>query len=248
MCNKEILSNYSKQVTDAIMGTDFSVLSDIAEALYSVKNTNSVIYTAGNGGSAATASHICNDLLKGCGVCGHTGFKTECLSDSTAVITCLANDFDYESVYSIQLDAKAVKGDLFIVYSGSGNSGNIIKAVNLAKERGLKVIGFTGRDGGKLAPHCDLYIIAPTDNMEQIEDLHMFYTHALSYTLQRKLSEKYTNVKFVKADVDVLSPLAARYGVNSIPNLVLFKNGEKVNQGVGFMPESKVAELIDKAA
>ena len=63
-----------------------------------------------------------------------------------------------------------------------------------------------------------------------------------------KLSEKYTNVKFVKADVDVLSPLAARYGVNSIPNLVLFKNGEKVNQGVGFMPESKVAELIDKAA
>jgi len=193
MCNKEILSNYSKQVTDAILSTDYDVVSDIVEALYAVKDTDSVIYTAGNGGSAATASHICNDLLKGCGVCGHTGFKTECLSDSTAVITCLANDFDYESVYSIQLDAKAVKGDLFIVYSGSGNSGNIIKAVNLAKERGLKVIGFTGRDGGKLAPLCDLCIIAPTDNMEQIEDLHMFYTHALSYTLQRKLSEKYTS-------------------------------------------------------
>ena len=62
-----------------------------------------------------------------------------------------------------------------------------------------------------------------------------------------KLSDKYQNVKFIKVDVDVLSPLAARYGINSIPNLILFKNGEKAGQGVGFMPETKVAELIEKA-
>lgn len=194
MCNKEILTGYSKQVKDAISGTDFNVLSNIVETIYAIKDTDSVIYTAGNGGSAATSSHICNDLLKGCGVCGHTGFKAECLSDSTAVITCLANDFDYESVYSIQLNAKAKKGDILIVYSGSGNSDNIIKAVHLAKEKGLIVIGFSGRNGGKLAPLCDWCIIAPTDNMEQIEDLHMFYTHALSYTLQKKLAKKYSSV------------------------------------------------------
>ena len=130
-------------------------------------------------------------MLKGCGVCGNAGYKAECLADSLAVITCLANDFDYESVFSIQLRAKANKDDILIVYSGSGNSENILKAVELAKDMGLFIIGFTGRDGGKLASMCDISLIAKTDSMEQIEDLHMIYTHAISACLQKKLTEKY---------------------------------------------------------
>ncbi len=185
-----ILNTYSQEVITAIQNTDMTTLAKMAELLFAAKDKDLTIYTVGNGGSAATASHICNDLLKGCGVCGNPGYKAECLCDSTAVLTCLANDFDYESVFSIQLRAKAHAGDILIAYSGSGNSPNILKAVAMAKEKGMTVLGFTGRDGGKLAPMCDLALIAPTDSMEQIEDLHMLYVHVLSHCLQKLLTAK----------------------------------------------------------
>lgn len=185
-----ILNTYSQEVITAIQNTDMTTLAKMAELLFAAKDKDLTIYTVGNGGSAATASHICNDLLKGCGVCGNPGYKAECLCDSTAVLTCLANDFDYESVFSIQLRAKAHAGDILIAYSGSGNSPNILEAVHMAKEKGMTVLGFTGRDGGKLAPMCDLALIAPTDSMEQIEDLHMLYVHVLSHCLQKLLTAK----------------------------------------------------------
>ena len=184
------LNTYSQEVITAIQNTDMTTLAKMAELLFAAKDKDLTIYTVGNGGSAATASHICNDLLKGCGVCGNPGYKAECLCDSTAVLTCLANDFDYESVFSIQLRAKAHAGDILIAYSGSGNSPNILMAVAMAKEKGMTVLGFTGRDGGKLAPMCDLALIAPTDSMEQIEDLHMLYVHVLSHCLQKLLTAK----------------------------------------------------------
>lgn len=185
-----ILNTYSAEVIAAIQQTNMTTLSKMAEILFRAKDQDLTIYTVGNGGSAATASHICNDLLKGCGVCGNPGYKAECLCDSTAVLTCLANDFDYESVFSIQLRTKAHAGDILIAYSGSGNSPNILKAVHMAKEKGMTVLGFTGRNGGKLAPLCDIALIAPTDSMEQIEDLHMLYVHVLSHCLQKLLTEK----------------------------------------------------------
>ena len=186
-----MLEMYTNEVAGCITRTDCDALAEIIQILLKARENNATIYTAGNGGSAATASHICNDLLKGCSVCGHNGFKTECLADSVAVLTCLANDFDYESVFSIQLNTKAKAGDVLIVYSGSGNSGNIIKAVEKAKEKGMAVIGFTGRDGGKLAPLCDVAVIAPSDSMEQIEDLHMLYVHTMSDTIQKILKKRY---------------------------------------------------------
>lgn len=188
---KEMLKAYAKEISEGIMKTDFDSMAKIIDVLLDAKERKATIFTAGNGGSAATASHICNDLLKGCNVCNKNGFITECLADSTAVLTCLANDFDYESVFSIQLETKANKEDILIVYSGSGNSANILKAVKFANENEMTVIGFTGRDGGKLAPMCDITVIAPTDSMEQIEDYHMMYVHSLSDTLQKFLKEKY---------------------------------------------------------
>ena len=192
---KNILQDYAKDVIEGIEKSDFNALGDIVKMFLDAKERDATIFTVGNGGSAATASHICNDLLKGCGVCGHVGFKTECLCDSTAVLSCLANDFDYESVFTVQLKAKAKKGDLLLAYSGSGNSPNVIKVLELAKEMGLITIGFTGRDGGKLAKICDISVIAPNECMEKIEDFHMLYTHALSYSIQKALTEKYSEDK-----------------------------------------------------
>ena len=187
-----IVKNYIEEIGICIAKTEFDKLEKIIDILIEAKDNHATVYTAGNGGSAATASHICNDLLKGCSVCGQNGFKAECLADSLAVVTCLANDFDYDSIFTIQLKTKGKRGDVFIAYSGSGNSENIIKAAVLAKKMVLKVIGFTGRDGGRLVSVCDIAIIAPTDSMEQIEDLHMMYVHTLSDAIQKILSNRYS--------------------------------------------------------
>ena len=191
------LLEYTGDVAARAMRTDFDLLAQIARTLIEAKERGATIYTAGNGGSAATASHICNDLLKGCRVHNREGFKTECLADSCAVMTCLGNDFSYEEIFSIQLRTKAHRGDVLLVYSGSGNSPNIVRLVDTAREMGVVTIGFSGRDGGKLAGRCDLLLIAPTDSMEQIEDLHMLYVHALSSVIQQVLPDRW-GVEYVR--------------------------------------------------
>ncbi len=202
MTNRELLKAYAEDCTERTLKTDFAELGKVVDILIKAKRDGKVIYTAGNGGSLATASHICNDLSKGCRVHNRVGFNAICLGDSTAVITCLSNDFCYEDFYKIQVETKIKKGDVLLVFSGSGNSENIVRAVVSASERGAAVIGFLGRDGGKLAPLCDVSIIAPSDNMEQIEDIHMLYVHSLSYVLQQRLSDEW--------GAEIVSPLYGR--------------------------------------
>jgi len=189
MTNEEILKSYADDCTCRTMKTDFETLGKVVDVLINAKRDNKVIYTAGNGGSLATASHICNDLSKACRVHNRAGFNAICLGDSTAIITCLSNDFCYEDFYKIQVETKIKSGDVFLVFSGSGNSENIVRAVISARERGAIVVGFLGRDGGALKPLCDISIVAPSDNMEQIEDIHMLYVHSISHTLQKRLAD-----------------------------------------------------------
>ena len=185
-------------VTDCavnVQKTDFSILAQIADAIFdaypitddNATNKRKRIFVAGNGGSSATASHMVNDLVKGCRVFDLPGFDAMCLSDSSAVVTCLANDFSYDDIYKIMLETYASAGDLLIVFSGSGNSPNIIKACEYAKKTGMYVIGFGGRDGGKMKPLCDICLIAPTDSMEALEDMHLIYEHALVTVLRGRL-------------------------------------------------------------
>ncbi|MDR2850044.1 MAG: SIS domain-containing protein [Verrucomicrobiota bacterium] len=142
----------------------------------------------GNGGSAATASHVTNDLVKGCRAGDAPGFRAFCLSDSNALVTCLANDFSYEEIYSVLLRTYARAGDVVIAFSGSGNSPNIIHALKTARDMGLTSVGFGGRDGGKMKPLCDLALIAPTDSMELLEDLHLIYFHDLVCAMRPALA------------------------------------------------------------
>lgn len=179
---------YAKEVCEAITASDFALLRRIGEEILSTKDRDCTIFTAGNGGSAATASHMINDLMKGCRVNEREGFRAVCLNDPNAVITCLSNDFSYEEAYEILLRTLSRPGDLLIVFSGSGNSPNILRACALAREKGLRIIGFGGRDGGKMKDICDLCLLAPTYSMEQIEDLHMFYVHALVCHLRERLT------------------------------------------------------------
>lgn len=200
--NAEILRNYTYDCTERLRGTDFETLGRIADVILDTKTSGGRIFTAGNGGSAATASHFCNDLTKGCRVLGRPGFRAECFADSSAVVTCLGNDYGYDDIFAVQLETKAEKNDVLAVFSGSGNSENVVRAAKLARERGITTVGFLGRDGGKLREYCDLYVIAPTDNMEQIEDMHMLYCHAISCLLQQRLPDVW--------DMEILSPCLGR--------------------------------------
>jgi hypothetical protein len=128
-----------------------------------------------------------NDLMKGCRINERTGFRANCLNDPNAVVTCLANDFSYDDVFAIELKTLARRGDVLIVFSGSGNSENILRACQMARAIGMTVIGFGGRDGGKMKALCDICLVAPTHCMEQLEDLHMFYVHALVSFLREGL-------------------------------------------------------------
>lgn len=182
-------NDYLTDTAEIIKKSDMKALSYIANKLIETKQKGGMIFTAGNGGSSATASHMVNDLTKGCRVHGREGFKAMCLSDSSTLVTCLANDFSYEETYQIELKTLGKKGDVLVVYSGSGNSPNVVKAAEYAQEAGICVIGFLGRDGGKMKNLCDLYIIAPTDSMEKLEDAHMAYEHALTVVMVDTLKD-----------------------------------------------------------
>lgn len=181
------LKSYVNDLQEAVGKSDFATLNKIAELILETKKNGARIYSVGNGGSAATASHIANDLVKGCRVGNQAGFEAFSLCDSTPVVTCLANDYSYEEVYSIQLETYGKAGDLLLAFSGSGNSPNIVKAVEAAKKIGMVTIGFLGRNGGKVKGLCDISIIAPTDSMEQIEDIHLSYEHAIVNALGQAL-------------------------------------------------------------
>ena len=190
---KKQLLGYTVDVAQRIITSDFDMLATIVQRIIQAKTDGKTVYTAGNGGSAATASHLCNDLLKGCRVNDRDGVKAVCLADSSAIVTCLANDFSYEDIFSVQLKTLATKGDVFVAFSGSGHSPNIISALKTARAIGVETIGFTGRDGGKMKALCDLLLIAPTDSMEQIEDMHLVYEHALICSIKEQLKLKTEN-------------------------------------------------------
>jgi len=183
----DCLADYIADVAQRMVNSDFEALAAIVQRLLQAKKDGKTIYTVGNGGSAATASHLCNDLVKGCCVDDHEGFRAVCLVDSNPIITCLANDFSYDAIFSIQLKTFATEGDVLIAFSGSGNSENIISVLKTAREMGVFTIGFSGRDGGMMKHLTDLLLIAPTNSMEQIEDMHLIYTHAMICSIKQLL-------------------------------------------------------------
>lgn len=187
----DFLKAYTEDCCARLLRTDFAALDGMADVLMNAKHTGRHIYTAGNGGSAATASHICNDLQKGARVYERAGFSASCLADSLPVVTCLANDYSYDDFFRIPLETQGKDGDVLLAFSGSGNSENVVRAARTARDRGITVLGFLGRDGGKLKALCDRFVIAPTDCMEQIEDMHMLYCHALVSLLRRRLESEW---------------------------------------------------------
>ena len=161
----------------------------IAEIM-AVYDRGSSIFTFGNGGSAALASHLACDLAKGTiiGQNGYKRFRVLALTDNIALMTAWANDNCYDQIFAQQLQNFVVPGDLAFAISGSGNSPNVLRGLELAREHGARTLGLTGFKGGKLKALCDVCIVLPSENMQIIEDFHLSVTHAISSVIRQKVS------------------------------------------------------------
>jgi len=175
---KTYLNDYLQRIAVILSKSPLEELNSAIELLMSAREEGKWIFAAGNGGSAATASHFVNDFLKGLSLKNKKRFKVMALNDCVPVLSALANDYSYDVCYEEQLKNYGSAGDVLVIYSGSGNSENVVRAAEYAKSINMKVLAFTGRDGGKLNSYCDINCIAPTEVMEEIEDVHMVWEHA----------------------------------------------------------------------
>ena len=173
------MKNYFEKEKAAIDSLNLEEMNRAVNAVYDTWQKDGIIYTMGNGGSAATASHMVCDFNKGVSMETGKRFKMICLSDNTPIITAIANDIAYDEIFRVQLRDVVKKGDLLIAVSGSGNSANVLDAVTYAKEQGAQVIAMTGYNGGKLMQLADYNLHVPVNDMQIAEDIHMVFVHLM---------------------------------------------------------------------
>jgi D-sedoheptulose 7-phosphate isomerase len=149
------------------------------------------VFLFGNGGSAALASHFACDLGKGTipGSNGQKRFRVMALTDNLPLITAWANDDSYEQIFAQQLQNFLNPGDIAFAISGSGNSKNVLRALEVARASQACTIGLTGFQGGKMKGLCDYCIVVPSDNMQVIEDFHLSICHALFLTVASAIQD-----------------------------------------------------------
>jgi D-sedoheptulose 7-phosphate isomerase len=163
----------------------------LVESLYEAFEDERTIFLAGNGGSAAAASHFGQDLAKGtlASMQAKRRFRVVPLTDNVGFITALANDEGYESIFEQQLRNLGRRGDVLVAISGSGNSPNVLRAVEYARSIGMRTIGVTGFDGGKLRALADESVHVPIEDMGMTEALHGVVFHLAMAQLRTKLSK-----------------------------------------------------------
>jgi D-sedoheptulose 7-phosphate isomerase len=186
MKNSEF-TNYFSRLSETLKKLDIQVIDQFVEALLLARDNENTVFIFGNGGSAATASHVTGDFLKGISFGLDKRFRVMCLSDNTAGIMAISNDLGYEEIFVEQLKVFLKKDDLVIGISGSGNSANVVKAMEYAGKQGAKTIAMCGFKGGKIKELADLVIHVPINDMEITEDIHIILFHAVKQTLNKRL-------------------------------------------------------------
>lgn len=176
---KEAIDNYFNLLKQSVDGLDRKAIISFVDLLLEARKNGNNIYIMGNGGSASTASHFTCDFNKGLSYKKDIRFKMICLNDNIATMLAYSNDLGYENVFVEQLKNFLKKDDVVIGISGSGNSKNILNAIEYANDLGAKTVGLTGFDGGKLKNIVDVSIHADVNNMQVAEDVHMTICHML---------------------------------------------------------------------
>lgn len=166
------------QAAAAALAADHSSIKPIAELLTKTVMSGGKILICGNGGSAADCQHIAGEFVG--------RFKKErraiaavALSTDTSILTCLGNDYGFDTIFSRQVEALGRRGDLLIAISTSGSSPNVLKASAKARELGMAVVGFLGKKGGDILPHCDLAFLAPETDTPRVQEMHILAAHII---------------------------------------------------------------------
>jgi D-sedoheptulose 7-phosphate isomerase len=171
------IKNYSEKLSLALGLSAMDEIPELGHALRESWMHGRTIYLCGNGGSAGNAIHLANDFFYGAGIRNSGGLRVEALSANPAVLTCLANDIGYDEIYSEQIRIKANPGDVLIVLSGSGNSANVVRALEMGNAKGMRtfaILGFSGGRCKKIAQHSIHFEI---DDMQIAEDLQLIVGH-----------------------------------------------------------------------
>lgn len=175
------INNYIAKTLEMAGKLQLSDISNIIDILDKTRKKRKQVFVCGNGGSAATASHFAVDLGKGASFGREPRFKIICLNDNTPWITALGNDISYDRIFVEQLKNFASEGDVLVAISGSGNSPNIIEAVEWANTSELITLGLTGRPGGKLGQMAKCPVFVESSHMGRIEDGHSLILHVVGY-------------------------------------------------------------------
>jgi D-sedoheptulose 7-phosphate isomerase len=172
------------ETLDAVSRADIWVAVDM---LLATAQAGKRVYLVGNGGSAATASHLANDLNKQATVPGWPMFRAIALTDNVPLITAWANDSDYTEVFAMQLANHVEAGDLLVAISTSGNSPNVLRVVEVAQAAGARTLAFTGDEGGALKDMVDHCLFVPSPHIGHQEDVHMALDHVLTVAIRARL-------------------------------------------------------------
>jgi D-sedoheptulose 7-phosphate isomerase len=185
-------SDYKSYTQNALDSVDEAEVGRLIDTIFDAYQREATIYVIGNGGSAANASHLAQDLAKG--TCADMSqqkrIRALSLTDNFAFFSALGNDEGYDQVFVQQLRTFARPGDVLISISGSGNSPNVLRAVEYAKENGLKTVGVTGYSGGKLLGMVDETVHVPLNDMCTAESIHTIIFHYVIIELQKRMKEE----------------------------------------------------------
>jgi D-sedoheptulose 7-phosphate isomerase len=172
---------YKADCLKTIEAVDPALVDRVIALFKETRDAGRQIFVCGNGGSASTASHFACDMVKGASFNRASRFRIMALTDSLPTMTAYSNDVSYDVIFAEQLKNFAREGDLVMGISGSGNSPNVLRAMEYANSIGCRTVALTGRDGGKLGPLAQFHVNVPNPHMGRIEDAHMIICHMIAY-------------------------------------------------------------------
>lgn len=180
----ERIAAYLSEMRGTLSKLPIDKIERVVDLLRQARTQRKRVFLFGNGGSAATASHLACDLGKGTNAHGNPRLRAVALTDNVPLISAWANDSSYDDIFAQQLQEQVEPGDIAIGISGSGKSRNVLNAIKVARSAGAITVGLTGFDGGDLKGLVDHCIIVPDNSMDQIEDIHLLLGHVMASCLR----------------------------------------------------------------
>ena len=196
--SKQFYHQYISEKNNLLRNINFRELDKIIDAIKKCLKNNNIIYTCGNGGSSSLADHFTCDFIKQTNNKTNLKVKSISLTSNFSLVSAIANDISYNDIFSFQIEKLCKRNDILFLFSVSGNSKNLIKAVKKAKTKGIKTISFTGFNGGRLSKITDMNLNFPMANYGIVEDCHTSIMHFLSQYLRnvKIKSKNYKKINF----------------------------------------------------